>query len=376
MIVVLWGWWQGPRWADGMRPRSGFATSVRDPREAALAEALPGILPARPATSGWDRTVQTDRILAADAPVPHPVNSVNSEAGPGWVARSDRYPRPAQTVLEMQVALARQVLSPGSIDGVWGPSTRRAFQAFQELQGLPASGEPDPISRQRLLLNRPALKWYEVGPSDWKDLTTLGESWWEKARQPMLNHETLLERVGEKHHASPTLLEEINPGVDWNARIPGWRIRVPDVDYPAQPPPAALIRIRLSERWLRAYDGSGRLLAHFPCSIARHAEKRPVGRLRVINVVELPNYTFNPDMFDDSEEARTLGRKLILQPGPNNPVGLAWIGLDQPGYGIHGTPCPERVGRTESRGCFRLTNWDALHLLRMVQVGTPVEVEP
>ena len=67
--------------------------------------------------------------------------------------------------------------------------------------------------------------------------------------------------------------------------------------------------------------------------------------------------------------------KLILPPGPNNPVGVAWISLDLPGYGIHGTPSPEHVGRTESHGCFRLANWNAEYLLRLVNVGTPVYVE-
>jgi lipoprotein-anchoring transpeptidase ErfK/SrfK len=89
-----------------------------------------------------------------------------------------------------------------------------------------------------------------------------------------------------------------------------------------------------------------------------------------------PNYTFDPDNFPESAEGKTLGRKLILPPGPNNPVGRAWIGLDRPGYGIHGTPEPENVGRTESHGCFRLANWDAVTLLKLAVVGMIVTVEP
>ena len=81
-------------------------------------------------------------------------------------------------------------------------------------------------------------------------------------------------------------------------------------------------------------------------------------------------------MFPESEEAQQLGRKLILPPGPNNPVGVAWIGLDRPGYGIHGTPKPEQVGRTESHGCLRLANWDAQTLLPLVWVGLTVVVDP
>jgi lipoprotein-anchoring transpeptidase ErfK/SrfK len=57
-------------------------------------------------------------------------------------------------------------------------------------------------------------------------------------------------------------------------------------------------------------------------------------------------------------------------------VGVAWISLDRPGYGIHGTPQPEKVGRTESHGCFRLANWNAEYLLKIVWAGMPVYVEP
>ena len=98
--------------------------------------------------------------------------------------------------------------------------------------------------------------------------------------------------------------------------------------------------------------------------------------LHIVVVAPQPNYTFDPAVFPESAEGRELGRKLILPPGPNNPVGVVWFGLDKSGYGIHGTPRPEDVGRTESHGCFRLANWNAEHLLKLAGVGTPVQVEP
>ena len=103
---------------------------------------------------------------------------------------------------------------------------------------------------------------------------------------------------------------------------------------------------------------------------------RPVGELHVTVVIPNPNYTFDPLVFPESPEAQALDHKLIIQPGPNNPVGVAWIGLDRIGYGIHGTPEPEKVGRTESHGCFRVANWDARTLLNLSWVGLPVLVEP
>ncbi len=91
---------------------------------------------------------------------------------------------------------------------------------------------------------------------------------------------------------------------------------------------------------------------------------------------ENPEYTFDPDLFAEDPEAAAIGRRLRIPPGPNNPVGVAWIGLDRPGYGIHGTPEPENVSRTESHGCFRLTNWDARKLVHAVRKGLPVAVLP
>jgi lipoprotein-anchoring transpeptidase ErfK/SrfK len=148
------------------------------------------------------------------------------------------------------------------------------------------------------------------------------------------------------------------------------------VDYPAVSNKAAFAVIHLADKFLEAFDTETNLLTHFPCSIAANVEKRPVGELYVIVVAPNPNYTFDPELFPESPEAKTLDQKLIIPPGPNNPVGVAWIGLDKIGYGIHGTPVPEQVGRTESHGCFRLANWDAEYLSRLVWVGMPVLVEP
>ena len=132
--------------------------------------------------------------------------------------------------------------------------------------------------------------------------------------------------------------------------------------------------MNLAGKFLRAYDGRGRLIAHFPCSIAAQKEKRPAGSLTVAAIAANPNYTFDPVTFPELDETQRGYGKLIIPPGPNNPVGTAWISLSLPGYGIHGTPHPEQIGKTESHGCFRLANWNAERLLKMVEVGTPVTI--
>jgi lipoprotein-anchoring transpeptidase ErfK/SrfK len=182
--------------------------------------------------------------------------------------------------------------------------------------------------------------------------------------------------VSEKHHSHPSLIKKLNPGIDWSHCYPGMKIRAPNTEPPAINAKASFIQISLSQKTLEVFDTETNLIAHYPCSIGRLVEKRPVGILAVMKMAPNPNYVMNPENFPESPEAQRLGRKLVLPPGPNNPVGTAWIGLDKPGYGIHGTPRPEEVGRTESHGCFRLANWNAEHLFQLVAIGTAVLVEP
>jgi len=286
------------------------------------------------------------------------------------------FPRPVRGLLETQVALARRGISPGSIDAALGSQTRAAISVFQGLQNLPRTGLLDTNTRARLMIDAPQLTTRVVTTNDLARLQPLGKTWLAKSQQTALDYETELELVAEKSHAHPELIRRLNPGVNWTNVTPGTVLKIPAVEYPVLDDKAAYAAIHLADKYLEAFDGQTNLIAHFPCSIAAHVEKRPVGELHVIVVVPNPDYTFDPEMFTESPGARQLNTKLKLPPGPNNPVGVAWIGLDRPGYGIHGTPGPEQVGRTESHGCFRLANWDAEYLSKLVWVGMPVLVEP
>jgi len=281
-----------------------------------------------------------------------------------------------QRVLAAQLALIAQGLSPGSLDGVIGPQTRAALRAFQLKEDLPTTGELDAATQGRLILTAPPFSDYQVTSNDLARLLPLGKTWLSKSQQERLDYETLLELVAEKSQAHPNLIRRLNPDLDWSNLTAGAMVKVPNAEFPLSQERAAFVKILLAERLLQAFDEETNLLAQFPCSIAQRVDKRPVGELHVEVTAANPNYTFNPDVFPESAEARELARKLILPPGPNNPVGTVWIGLDRPGYGIHGTPRPEDVGRTESHGCFRLANWNAEYLFRMVRIGTPVFVEP
>ena len=358
LVVAGWIWWHsGKRTA----PAPG-------PKGIPGAPATQAVVQPKPAPGG----VQPQpRLPFVPLPPPRTIAKPGPELPPAGV-----FPRSVQNVFETQLALARQGISCGSLDGRVGAQTRAALRAFQQKEHLAATGELDAATQERLLLAAPPCTDYTVTANDLARLQPLSRTWLGKSQQTALDYETILELVAEKGHAHPNLIRQFNPSIDWTNIVASTTVRLPDAAYPEASSKAAFATISLSGKVLEAFDANTNLLAHFPCSIAQHVEKRPVGELHVAVIAPNPNYTFDPDVFPESAEARELNRKLVLPPGPNNPVGVAWVGLDKPGYGIHGTPSPEQVGRTESHGCFRLANWNAEFLLKLVWVGMPVYVEP
>jgi len=327
----------------------------------------------RPSPAGQRAPV----VKATETPIKQPV-AKKAPTAPRNVSIPAEIPpgtRPVETILEAQIALVRQGISPGSIDGAAGGQTRAALIAFQKKVGIAPSGLLDGATRQRLLIDAPVMTEYDVTSDDLSRLAPLPKTWLGKSEETRLDFENILELLGEKAFSNPQLIRELNPQVNWNEITNGSTVSIPRVEYPPVVGKAAFVKISLQRCVLEAFDAQTNLLLHVPCSIGRLAEKRPAGELHVTAIALDPNYTFDPAVFPESTEAQTLGRKLILPPGPNNPVGVAWIGLDRPGYGIHGTPAPEQVGRTESHGCFRLANWNASYLAKMVWVGMEVVVE-
>ena len=346
-------------------------------RPAPEAEPLVATVATRPPTAATEviapQPLRSEPDPARKSTLPRPPPP--PEAMPDQLEKG-RYPRPVQDWLEAQVALARLALSPGSIDGLPGPQTRAALRAFQSSRSLTPSGELDAATRAALVLDAPLYTNVVVSTEDLARLQPLSPSWLGKSRQSALEYESILELLAEKSQSHPNLIRRLNSAVEWSSVSPQTPITVPWVNGVVPSEKAAFVHIRLAERTLQAFGSQSNLLAHFPCSIAKRMEKRPVGELHVVVLIPNPNYTFDPELFPESAEARTLTNKLVIPPGPNNPVGIAWIGLDRAGYGIHGTPSPEQVGRTESHGCFRLANWNAACLLQLAWVGMPVFVDP
>ena len=369
VLLIFGAWWRWVRVEPAKPP-----VPVPSPETARLPTFQPAVTnPPLPVTVV---TNQGRPVVGGNLPLTNRVASLTTNRVPVMepVVDNNVFPRPPLNNFEMQLALARAGISSGSIDGVTGSQTRSAVRVLQLREGLAETGTADAETKARLQLTAAPLMNYVVSASDLARLQPLGTTWLGKSQQSALDYETLLELAAEKGHAHPLLIKRLNPTVDWTNVTAGAVLRLPNVNYPPPRAKAAFLQIHLAGKTLQAFDANTNLLAHFPCSIAARVEKRPVGELHVAVVAPNPNYTFDPEVFPESPEAQKLGRKLILPPGPNNPVGVAWIGLDRPGYGIHGTPAPEQVGRTESHGCFRLANWNAEYLVKLVTVGTPVRV--
>ncbi len=278
--------------------------------------------------------------------------------------------------LALQIALEGEGFSPGLLDGVPGPKTRLALAAFQSSVGLPATGEADGQTWERL---RPdperCLALYSVSAADLAEVDPPPHDWLERSRRRRLLYHSLADLIAERAHTSKRFLSAANPAVDFAALRAGDAVCTPAIPA-ARRSSGAVERIEIDlERKVILLFREGPNVARpaglLYCSIAADPARAPVGQTRVMSVAAEPVYTFDPAMWP---EVRGIDRKLQIPPGPRSPVGLRWIGLDVKGVGIHGAPEPENIGKTGSHGCFRLTNWDAIWLADMVRAGTPVRI--
>jgi lipoprotein-anchoring transpeptidase ErfK/SrfK len=269
-------------------------------------------------------------------------------------------------ILRAQVLLDRLRFSPGVIDGRPGDNVREAIRAFEEANGLSADGELDPETFARLTQSSadPVIVEHELTAEDVKGpfAKSLPKKLEEMAELKAMPYRTALEKLAERFHASEALLKALNPGADFERA--GVVIAVPAVRPAATKDVVARIEVDKPGRRLRALDDTGKLIAVYPATIGSDDKPAPSGAHEVRAIAVNPTYTYNPDFKFKGVKAR---KAFEVPAGPNNPVGAVWIDLSAETYGIHGTPEPEKVGKSVSNGCVRLTNWDALDLAAMVK---------
>lgn len=288
---------------------------------------------------------------------------------------------PPNATLVVQVALDRAGFSSGEIDGRLGGNTQRAIEAFRHSRGLrPVDGIDSEL--------REALAEYAVTPIveyrvTAEDLagpfaTTIPADLMAQAKLDSLGYTSAWEMLAERFHSSPAFLQQLNRV----ALAPGVTLRVPNVEpltmprragtRPQATGQAAQVVVSARRGTLTATDIAGRAILHAPVTVGGANDPLPTGQWKAVEVFDLPIFNYNPDLFWDADPSHAKAR---IPSGPNSPVGLVWIGLDLDNYGIHGTPEPSRIGRSESHGCVRLTNWDVMRLAALIGRNTPVVFE-
>jgi lipoprotein-anchoring transpeptidase ErfK/SrfK len=338
----------------------------------------PEELAARRMDMSWRSVVRVDTAANGEETAnPEEWDDISSQTanfGPIHLPLHDDVSGPS--VLRVQVLLNRALFSPGIIDGSWGSNTEKAVYWFQEREGLPATGRLDQPTFERLvsvagtpdvIVREHQLTEQEVaGP-----FVRIPDDVYAHAELECSCYESLREKLSERFHSSADLLEQLNPGVELNSLTAGTTLRVPNVRSQQAAYGARVNRIVVSDagKYVHALDEGGRILFHFPATLGSQYDPSPEGEYRVVRITEDPWWHYQPSILsyadDDAPEAR-------VPPGPNNAVGVVWMALSKPHYGIHGTNSPETIGYATSAGCVRLTNWDAIFLATRTPEDTPV----
>ena len=303
--------------------------------------------------------------------------------------RSAQPTKPAHAedeALRLQVALDRAGFSPGPIDGRMGRNTRLALETWKAQGGNPDATAVEPLVSYTITPDDASGPYVPAVPSDLE----------EQSKLPALSYRSPLEALAERFHATPDFLRRTNPSAQFTEGeeilvpnveplvAPVERLAAPPKNAPqakptgtagrrgAPPPsdkPDVVVTVSKSTSALTVKDAGGKVILFAPVTTGSEHDPLPIGEWKVNGVELNPKFRYNPDLFWDADPTHT---KTTIAPGPNNPVGLVWIDLSKPHYGIHGTPEPEAIGRTQSHGCVRMTNWDALKLAGLVKPGTRV----
>ena len=351
--------------AGGCFAKTDPHSSAPDDRQAAATRSAVPVSVAQPPAQAL-----TGAIDAIHRAVPDNAGPTPAAADAG---AKDQPPRPF--AIRAQAMLARARYSPGVADGQFGSNFKHAIAAYQRARGLPDSGEIDSRTWQVLgaepTSQPPVARIYAITPADIAGpfAPDVGDDFVKLAALPMgPQFSTVVEQLAERFHMSQGLLRALNPQANFS--VSGTNLIVVDDAAPAfAKGDVARVDVTKSNASAQAFDRNGKLVAFYPATVGSTERPSPSGIHKVVGVANRATYTYDPAKL--AWGPRSAG-KLTIKPGPNNPVGVVWIDLNAPSYGIHGTPDPDKIGKTASHGCVRLTNWDAQALAAGVKPGAVV----
>lgn len=299
--------------------------------------------------------------------------------------------------LRAQVILDHLGFSSGVIDGREGASYAAALRGFQTANDLPDTGKLDTATLARLdrWKDIPATRvviipeGFAAGPF----IPDFPKDAADQAELPTLGYRNLMEALAERFHTTPEFIVALNTpetpvGAGKPIRVPnipnapllpadrderGWGSTLQRLGIAPDQVKAERVVVDKSEGVLKVYGTNDQLIAQFPATMGSSKDPLPIGDWKIQGVSRNPDFHYNPKLFWDVSDSKD---SQILKPGPNSPVGVAWLDLSKPHYGIHGTSEPATIGRAESHGCIRLTNWDAARLAQMVKPGTAAKLQP
>jgi lipoprotein-anchoring transpeptidase ErfK/SrfK len=275
--------------------------------------------------------------------------------------------------VKVEILLDRAHFSPGEIDGKWGENVQKAITAFAAAHGTTWGGRWTPEIWQALSTEAPPNLFtkYTTTANDFRGpfLEKVPLKMEEMKDLPDLGYTSAVEELAERFHISEDLLIKLNPKASFQ---PGERLIVPAVAGNPLNGRVTNVLVDKTAQTVKAFNGRNKLVAFYPATVGSDEKPAPSGRLKVTVIKRNPPYHYNPKYHFKGVEAQ---KPFTIKPGPNNPVGLVWIGLTGEGYGIHGTPEPGKVSKTASHGCVRLTNWDALQLASALRKGAPVQFD-
>ena len=291
-------------------------------------------------------------------------------------------------IFHAQVLLDIAGFPAGVIDGKKGMSFRKAVQGFQESRGLEKNGELDTPTKQALLqIGRQSTRNLKLGREVFEGpfVHPFPKNPEAQAKLEFLGYRNQLEKLAEMFHTTPDTIVALNgpdkllregevlrlPNVLPSSRGYGGKLK-PDhakwfnlLNVDANQPQGDHILVDKSEGVMKVLDAQEKLIAQFPVTMGSKQFPLPIGEWKVTTYSFVPPFHYQPELLvkpKTDEEVR-------LPPGPNGPVGIAWLDLTKEHYGIHGTNEPQTIGRAESSGCIRMANWDVLRLSRIMKPG-------